>query len=268
MSSEPAAASSLFGCLSVLCDHHGIDMSTTLENVDSIVAGLKGIAAAERALVKTGFSVERVPLTLDALFAPGRSFPLLAKRRRGGYVLLVGTAGKRAGQVGVFDPEESGARARPWTCDRALKALDSKILQPSPIRIARPAAARDDVAVGGFRTRPLDGNGAHVPEISPRNAGPARRNLRREKMADIYADAFENILVHNGLVRIDLGSYALDRESEGEQPDLELTGRLVMPIEGFARAFSGMEQIIRQLIDAGVIEPVSGPGEAPPAGTA
>ena len=87
-------------------------------------------------------------------------------------------------------------------------------------------------------------------------------------MADIYADAFENILVHNGMVRIDLGSYSIDRETEGEQPNLELTGRLVMPIEGFARAFSGMEQIVRQLIDAGVIEPVSGSGAPPPVGTA
>ena len=87
-------------------------------------------------------------------------------------------------------------------------------------------------------------------------------------MADIYADVFENILVHNGMVRIDLGSYSLDRETEGGQPSLELTGRLVMPIEGFARAFSGMEQIVRQLVDAGVIEPVTDPDATPIGGRA
>ena len=123
-------------------------MPTTLDDVDAIAAGLKGIAAAERALMETGFSVERVPLTADALFAPGRSFPLLAQRRRGGYVLLVGTAGGRGGTVGVFDPEGAGARALPWTSDRVLKALHPELLQPSPVRTARSAAARDAAAAG------------------------------------------------------------------------------------------------------------------------
>ena len=265
MSSEPTAAGSLFGCLRVLCDHHGIDMPTTLDDVDAVTAGLESIAAAERALVETGFAVERVSLTPDALLAPGRSFPLLAGRRRGGYVLIVGTAGEHDGTVGVFDPEGADARALPWTGDRVIRALEPELLQPSPT--ARPAAGRDAVAAGSI-AEALDGNGAHAPGVPTGNAASLRRNRRRNNMADIYADAFENILVHNGLVRIDLGSYALDPETGGEQPSLELTGRLVMPIEGFAKAFGGMEQIIRQLIDAGVIEPVKDPGGTPPSGTA
>lgn len=267
MSSEPTAAGSLFGCLRVLCDHHGIDMSTTLPDVDAITVRHGGIAAAERALAETGFAVEHISLTPEALFAPNRSFPLLARRRRGGYVLLVGTSGDRTGTVGVFDPEGTDARALPWSCDRAVKALDPELLQPSPARTARPAPGRDRVAARGG-AGPRRENGAHVEDIPPGNPAPLGPNRRSRKMADIYADAFENILVHNGLVRIDLGSYSLDRKTEEEQPSLELTGRLVMPIEGFARAFSGMEQIVRQLIDAGVIEPVRDPGATPRGGTA
>ncbi len=268
MSGEPTAAGSLFGCLRVLCDHYGIDMSMTLDDVDAIAAGLEGVAAGERALVGAGFAVEHVSLSPDALFAPDRSFPLLAGRRRGGYVLLVGTAsGADDGTVGVFDPEGADARALPWTSDRALKALDPELLHPSPVRPARPAAGRNAATVRSM-AGPQDEIGAHMPDMPSGNATSLPRNRRRTKMADIYADAFENILVHNGMVRIDLGSYSLDRQIEGEPPSLELTGRLVMPIDGFARAFGGMEQIIRQLVDAGVIEPVTAPGATPPGGTA
>ena len=75
-------------------------------------------------------------------------------------------------------------------------------------------------------------------------------------MSDIYADAFENILAHGGVVRIDLASYAPKETADGERPALEVTGRLVLPLEGFVRAFAGMREVIRQLVAAGVIEPV------------
>ena len=78
-------------------------------------------------------------------------------------------------------------------------------------------------------------------------------------MADIYADAFENILVHAGTVRIDLATYSPRDKTDGDQPALELTGRLVMPIEGFVRAFGGIGEVVRQMVDAGVIEPVENP---------
>ena len=69
----------------------------------------------------------------------------------------------------------------------------------------------------------------------------------------------ENILVHGGTVRIDLASYLPGDKTNGDQPPaLELTGRLVMPLEGFVRAFGGFREVVRQMVEAGVIEPVEG----------
>ena len=47
-------------------------------------------------------------------------------------------------------------------------------------------------------------------------------------MSDIYADAFENILAHGGVVRIDLASYDPKETADGDRPTLEVTGRLVV----------------------------------------
>ena len=90
-------------------------------------------------------------------------------------------------------------------------------------------------------------------------------------MADIYADAFENILVHGGTVRIDLASYSSTEKTSEDRPEVEVTGRLVMPIEGFVRAFGGIGEVVRQMVEAGVIEPVEGgppSPSAPPVGHA
>ena len=75
-------------------------------------------------------------------------------------------------------------------------------------------------------------------------------------MTDFYADAFENILVHGGTVRIDLGTYSPSDKTDDDQPVLELTGRLVMPLEGFVKAYGGISEVVRQMVEAGVIEPV------------
>lgn len=83
-------------------------------------------------------------------------------------------------------------------------------------------------------------------------------------MADIYADAFENILVHGGTVRIDLASYSSTEKTGDGRPVVEVTGRLVMPIEGFVRAFGGFGKVMRQMVEAGVIEPIEGDPPSPP----
>lgn len=91
-------------------------------------------------------------------------------------------------------------------------------------------------------------------------------------MIDIYADAFENILVHGGTVRIDLASYSSTEKTSDDRPKVEVTGRLVMPIEGFVRAFGGISKVMSQMAEAGVIERVESGDQpsssAPPAGHA
>ena len=232
---------SLFGCIQALCGHHHLAMSLTPESLDAAVAGRSGLAAAEAALARSGFATKRAPLAGVTLAAPDRSSPLLAMRRRGGFVLIVGVRGSGGkALIGVYSPEEGPARARPWTRDLALRALAGEVLEVEAARPPRPA-------------RDL---GARITaSASPVKTVPRRRHA----MADIYADAFENILVHGGTVRIDLATYSPGDRTDDDQPALEMTGRLVMPIEGFVRAFGGMGEVVRQMTEAGVIEPIGEP---------
>ena len=241
---------SLYGCLRALCDHHDVAMSLTPESLDAAVVGRRGLAAAEAALVKSGFVASRVPLAAGTLRNPGQSFPLLAKRRRGGFVLIVGVRGSEGKElIGVYNPEEGKARARPWTRDLAFKALAGEVLEVAAAQATRPSR-----------------------ELGAKVTAPSRSvktlSRRKDHMADIYADVFENILVHGGTVRIDLATYSPRDKTNGEEPALELTGRLVMPVEGFVRAFGGIGEVVRQMVEAGVIEPVDGPAGGHAAGHA
>ena len=239
--SPSRSLSSLFGCLQTLCNHHDVALSLTPEALDALVTGREGLAAAEAALAEAGFVANRIALAADSL-QPGRSFPLLAERRLGGFVLVVGVRGSNGQElIGVFDPEDGKARARPWTRDLAAKALAGEALEVTVAHAARRSR------------RNLQASVAAPPPPDKR----ARR--RKDAMADIYADAFENILVHGGTVRIDLATYSPRDKTDGDEPALELTGRLVMPIEGFVRAFGGIGEVIRQMVEAGVIEPVENP---------
>ena len=239
--SPARSLNSLFGCLQTLCDHHDVALSLTPEALDALVANRKGLAAAEAALAEAGFVANRIPLGAETLQS-GRSFPLLAERRLGGFVLVVGVRGGNGQElIGVFDPEAGKARARPWTRDLAAKALAGEALEVSVAHAARRSR------------RNLQASVAAPPH-------PDKKTRRRkDAMADIYADAFENILVHGGTVRIDLATYSPRDKTGDDQPALELTGRLVMPIEGFVRAFGGIGEVVRQMVDAGVIEPVENP---------
>ena len=244
MKAEQASATllnSLFGCLRALCDHHDVAMSLTLKSLDAAVAGRTGLAAAETALVKSGFVPTRLPLAARTLDTPGQSFPLLAERRQGGFVLIIGVRGRRGKElIGVYNPEEGKARARPWTRSLASKALAGEVLEVAVVQATRPSSDLEARVTAPLRT---------VKTVS----------RRKDPMADIYADAFENILVHGGTVRIDLATYSPRDKTDGDQPALELTGRLVMPIEGFVRAFGGIGEVVRQMVEAGVIEPIDDP---------
>ena len=257
-SGPPPTLSSLFGCMRILCEHHGVVMSLTLRALEDLVAGKEDLPAAEAALAGAGFDARRTPLTAEALHRPDRSFPLLAVRRQGGYVLIIGTR-TQDGQalIGVFDPESGDARARAWTPDLVAKALAGEALAVVPARVERsvPAARAAEPGPPTMRTTSSVASARTA-------ASPVERRIRKRRniMADIYADAFENILVHAGTVRIDLATYSpREKQTDSDQPALETTGRLVMPLEGFVRAFGGMGEVVRQMVEAGLIEPMENP---------
>lgn len=86
-------------------------------------------------------------------------------------------------------------------------------------------------------------------------------------MQDVYADGIGEITLTGGMVRIDLVSLsAKEKDAEG-RPRLEFRKRVVLPPEGFLRSFSAMEDLVKQLVDAGLIKrreagelPVTGVG--------
>ena len=90
---------------------------------------------------------------------------------------------------------------------------------------------------------------------------------------EIFADGIGEITLSGGMVRIDLVSMIGTQKDKDQPPKLEHRQRIVMPPDGFLRSFSAMENLVKQLIDAGLVKPrdgenggnpVSTAGEAPP----
>jgi len=65
----------------------------------------------------------------------------------------------------------------------------------------------------------------------------------------VFADRLTNVSVHNGLVRIDLASFANATQDKEGKPAIqfEVTHQLVMPLEGFAAAVSAQENVLKEL---------------------
>ena len=84
-------------------------------------------------------------------------------------------------------------------------------------------------------------------------------------LQDVYAYGIGEITLTGGMVRIDLVSLsAREKDSEG-RPKLEFRKRVVLPPEGFLRSFSAMEDLVKQLVDAGLIKRKEGENAAPSA---
>jgi hypothetical protein len=72
-------------------------------------------------------------------------------------------------------------------------------------------------------------------------------------MADYYADVIGNISVTGHLVRIDFLSQALPA-SEQQGVQLQVSHRVVMPLEGFLRSLETQEQVRTKLIADGIVK--------------
>lgn len=71
---------------------------------------------------------------------------------------------------------------------------------------------------------------------------------------EIFADGIGEIVLSGGMVRMDLVALTGHKRDQ-EEPKLEFRQRLVMPPDGFLRSFSAMEDLVKQLIKAGLIKP-------------
>ena len=75
---------------------------------------------------------------------------------------------------------------------------------------------------------------------------------------DIFADGIGEITLAGGMVRMDLVTLTGSNNDEANKPQLKVKQRVVMPPDGFLRSFSAMENLVKQLIDAGLVKPRDG----------
>ena len=71
---------------------------------------------------------------------------------------------------------------------------------------------------------------------------------------EIFADGISAIHVTGNLVRIDLMTVQPQLKSDNGQPVIEVNKRIVMPLEGFIQSLVTQESIVKQLIEAGVLQ--------------
>ncbi len=71
---------------------------------------------------------------------------------------------------------------------------------------------------------------------------------------DIFADGIGEITLAGGMVRMDLVTLVGSQKDEENKPRLEFSKRVVMPPDGFLRSFSAMENLVKQLIEAGLVK--------------
>ena len=75
---------------------------------------------------------------------------------------------------------------------------------------------------------------------------------------EIFADGIGEIVLSGGMVRMDLVALTGSQRETDEKPKLEFRQRVVMPPDGFLRSFSAMEDLVRQLVEAGLVKPRDG----------
>lgn len=71
---------------------------------------------------------------------------------------------------------------------------------------------------------------------------------------EIFADGVSAVHVTGQLVRIDLMTVQPHLTSDNGQPVVEVNKRLIMPLDGFIQSLATQQDIVRQLVAAGVLK--------------
>lgn len=71
---------------------------------------------------------------------------------------------------------------------------------------------------------------------------------------EFYADGISAVHVTGQLVRIDLMSVQPHLKGDNGQPVIEVNKRIIIPLEGFVQSLAVQENIVKQLIAAGVLK--------------
>lgn len=71
---------------------------------------------------------------------------------------------------------------------------------------------------------------------------------------ELFADAISAIHVTGNLVRIDLMTLQPHLKSDNGQPVFDAARRIIMPLEGFVQSLTVQENLVKQLVEAGVLK--------------
>ena len=71
---------------------------------------------------------------------------------------------------------------------------------------------------------------------------------------EIFADGISAVHVTGNLVRIDLMTVQPQLKSKDGQPVVEVNQRIIMPLEGFVQSLGVQDNIVKQLIEVGVLK--------------
>lgn len=71
---------------------------------------------------------------------------------------------------------------------------------------------------------------------------------------EIFTDGISNIHLTGNLVRFDLISLQPQLKADNGQPVFQFSHRMIMPLEAFIQAFGLQENLVNQLIQAGVLK--------------
>ena len=71
---------------------------------------------------------------------------------------------------------------------------------------------------------------------------------------EVFADGMGEITLTGGMVRVDFVALSATKKNSEGRPELEIRQRVVMPPDGFLRSFSAMEDLMKKLIEAGVVK--------------
>lgn len=92
----------------------------------------------------------------------------------------------------------------------------------------------------------------------------ARGKAFMTQLSQLFADRVINVAVTGPLIRLELGAMA-PPAAEGENPSLQVTQTLVMPLDGFLASFGMLETVVKKMVADGMLKlrPPAEPFAAP-----
>ncbi len=97
---------------------------------------------------------------------------------------------------------------------------------------------------------------------------PSHKPPNKAMNPEIFADSIGNISIIGGVVRIDLISLSATERDADNQPVPVFRQRVIMPLDGFARAFGIQEDLVKKMVRDGVLSVRAAPPSDSPAATA